>query len=123
MMAQYSIWPSDGRFADLALDEEASLVIADFRSHVLDESKHAKYVPLKNAGRIVEIQKSEDAEVIDSYVVKDGRARRDIPASPDIGRLEDGAIVMFQVRIASGPKKGLIGWLPGGDLAGKYPMP
>lgn len=117
------VWPDRGEFADLALDEGASLVIADFRSHVLDESKHAKYMPLKNEGRIIEIPKSADAEILDRCVVKEGRTRRDIPATPGHGRLDDGEIAMFQIRVASGPKKGIVGWLPEGDLTGKYPMP
>ncbi len=119
----YVVWPEAGEFADLALDEETSLIIADFRCHVLDESKHAKYLPFKRLGRIIGIRKGTNVKVLDKYIVLDGRVRRDISVYPVYGRFQDGASLMFKVKVTGGPNKGVMGWLPEGDVRRKYAMP
>lgn len=121
--ASFEVWPQTGEFADLAINEEATFVIADFRSDILNESKHGKYLPLRRSGHIVEVPKGTEAEALDRYVIKNLQIRRDLSPSPSLGHLENGAIVICKIRVVSGSKKGLIGWLPEADITRKYAMP
>ncbi|MGO9240387.1 MAG: hypothetical protein ACLQBJ_06215 [Bryobacteraceae bacterium] len=116
----YVIRPDTGDCADLALDEDASFVLADFRCHVLDEPKRAKWLKLKTAGRSIQVGKLEDAKKLDIYMIKDGQVRRDLSTDE---YLKPGEIVMAKIRVTSGPKKGVVGWLPVVDIARKYAMP
>ncbi len=113
-------WAHLPDFADLALDKDASFVLADFRCNRLDESKRTRYLALKAAGRIIQVGKLEDAKELDEYMIKDGRVRRDLSTYE---YEKPGEIGMARIRMTSGPRKGVIGWLPLVDIAHKYAMP
>ena len=116
----YVVRPDTGNFADLAIDEDASIVLADFRCHRLDELKRNRYLDLKGAGRIVQVATLDNAQELEEYVIKDGRIRWDLSTYE---YAKPGEIAMAKIRMTSGPKKGVIGWLPLADIARKYAMP